>query len=59
MEEIKKELSSLKEQCLINFSQGIKHDTRELAEKIVLIENQIYQICYILERALYQKSNKQ
>lgn len=54
MKEIKRELSSLEEQCLINFTKGIKYDTKELAERIVLIENQIYQVCHILEKVLVQ-----
>ena len=57
MIELQKELSGIKEVCLQNFTKGIKHDTKELAEKVVLIENQIYQLARIIEEII--QCNKQ
>ena len=57
MIELQKELSEIKEACLRNFTKGIKHDTKELAEMVVLIENQIYQLARIIEEII--QCNKQ
>ncbi len=49
-----KELGNLKDQALINFTKGIGHSGRELAEMMVLTQNQIYGLADKLQKILEQ-----
>jgi len=47
-------LKELKEQCLHSFTKGIHHEPKELAEMVVLIENQIYLLANVLIQEIEQ-----
>lgn len=48
------QLKNLKDICLHNFTRGISDNPKELAEMVVLIQNQIYELAALLEDVIQE-----